>query len=46
MKNTQVKKCVKSVLDVVLKVDANTASSCFAHQDKMPSQIKKFKKVR
>ena len=30
MKNTQVKKCVKSVLDVVLKVDANTASSCFA----------------
>ena len=46
MKKTQAKKYVKTILDVILKVDANTASSCFAHQDKMPSQIKKFKKVQ
>ena len=36
-------KVVKTVLEAVLKIDANTASSWIAYQ---PSEIKKFKKVR
>lgn len=39
-------KVVKTVLEAVLKIDANTASSWIAYQPEMPSEIKKFKKVR
>ena len=39
------RKSVK-VVEAVLKIDANTASSWIAYQPEMPSEIKKFKKVR
>ena len=39
-------KVVKTVLEAVLKIDAYTASSWIAYQPEMPSEIKKFKKVR
>lgn len=46
MKKIKVIKGVKNVLDAVLVIDANSASSCFAYQDKVPAEIKKFKKVK
>ena len=36
----------EEILEAVLKIDANTASSWIAYQPEMPSEIKKFKKVR
>ena len=35
-------KVVKTVLEAVLKIDANTASSWIAYQPEMPSEIKKY----
>ena len=39
-------KVVKTVLEAVLKIDANTASSWIAYQTEMPSDINKYKNVR